>query len=181
MFRTILALVGGLLTGFCLVMLGHLLTFLVFPMPANLNWEDQDAMAAYIATMPDSAFLLVLLSHALGPLGGGCVAALIAKRGKVLHALVVGLFFFIGGLENLREYPRQPLWVKIADPAMYLPVALAAGWFVARATTAQSTKPKQGPMEISYDIPEDKGGHGDAGIKAKEDQLKIYSEPPPPS
>jgi hypothetical protein len=91
--------------------------------------------------MPDSAFVLVLLSHAMGPLGGGFVAAWIAGRAKVIHALVVGAFFLVGGVMNLMELPQHPLWFRFADPLMYLPVAYVAGMLAPRGKFPAKTGP----------------------------------------
>jgi hypothetical protein len=181
MIRTILALVGGILAGFCLVMLGEFVLAFVYPPPANLNTNDPQAMADYMATMPDSAFLLVLLSQIGGAFGGGFVAALIAKRGKILHAAVVGVISLLAGVVNLLMLPKHPLWFMIADSLLYIPAACAGGFLAVQLAGAKPSKPKRNPLEISYEIPDDKGGQGDTAIKTEQNQLKIYSEPPPPS
>jgi hypothetical protein len=125
--RSILAVVVGIVVGGALMLLGHAASMLIFPWPKDVDLYDREAVAAYIATMPDSAFVLAFLSHAMAPLGGGFVAAWIAGRAKVIHALIVGAFFLVGGVMNLFDLPQHPLWFRFADPLMYLPVAYVAG------------------------------------------------------
>jgi hypothetical protein len=109
---------------------------LVFPWPKDVDMYDQEAVARHLATLPDSAWVLVVLSHAMGPLGGGFVAAWIAGRAKVIHALIVGAFFLAGGIMNLFDIPQHPFWFTIADPLMYLPIAYVAGMLAPRARQA---------------------------------------------
>jgi hypothetical protein len=131
--RSVLALVVGMIVGAALITLGHFLSMLVFPPPAGLDLKDPQAFAEYVGKMPDSAWVLVILSHAMGPLGGGFVAAWIAGRAKVIHALIVGAFFLVGGIINLNNVPHPP-WFAYADLLMYLPVAFVAGMLAPRRT-----------------------------------------------
>jgi hypothetical protein len=133
--RSIAAVVGGIIVGVVLITLAHFLSMFVYPLPAGFDWNDKEAVADYLSKMPASAWVLVVLSHAMGPLGGGFVAAWIASRAKVIHALIVGAFFLAGGIMNLNELPH-PDWFGYADPLMYLPVALVAG-FLAPGRKAQ--------------------------------------------
>jgi len=152
MIRTILALVLGLIVGFVLVMGGEMVSYVVFPPPANLDMNDSEALRQYMETLPPSAFLLVLLSHFMGSFGSGFTAAMLAKRGKVIHALVMGVLFLITGIMNLRALPH-PLWFMIVDPIIFLPAALAGAMLVARPTGAKPSPPAQDPLEISYEPP----------------------------
>jgi hypothetical protein len=145
MIRSILAVVVGCVVGGALMMLGHLLSMLAFPWPKDVDMFDQEAVARHLATLPDSAWVLALLSHAMGPLGGGFVAAWIANRAKVIHALIVGAFFLAGGVMDLFNIPQHPFWFGIADPLMYMPVAYLAGMLGARVRppVSRATVPDQ--------------------------------------
>ncbi len=134
MIRSVLAVAAGILVGIGLIFLGHFLSSFVFPLPEGLDWKDEAALDAHMATMPTGAFVLVLLSHAMGPFGGGFVAALIARRGKVICALIVGVFFLAGGVMELAH--PHPLWYGVAEALIYLPAAYAGALLAPRPRVA---------------------------------------------
>jgi hypothetical protein len=134
MVRSILAVLAGIVVGIALILLGHFLSSFIYPMPPGLDWKDHEAVAAWVATLPDSAFVLVLLSHALGPLGGGFVAAWIGRRARLVHALIVGAFFLVGGIMDLQDLPH-PHWYAVAEYLIYLPAACAGALLAPRKST----------------------------------------------
>jgi len=67
------------------------------------------------------------LAHALGTLVGAFLAALIAATHKMKFALLIGIFFLIGGTVNVFLLP-SPTWFTIVDLAgAYIPMAWIAG------------------------------------------------------
>jgi hypothetical protein len=125
MVRSILAVLAGIAVGIALIFFGHFLWWFIFPPPPGLDWNDQEAVAVHASTLPDSAFVLVLLTQAMGPLGGGFVAAWrIARRARVVHGLIVGAFFLVVGIVET-SYLAHPHWFTYAEALMYLPAAYA--------------------------------------------------------
>ena len=68
-------------------------------------------------------FITPLLAHSLGSLTGGFVAAWIAPINKLLIAIMIGVFFMIGGVVMVFQLP-SPIWFNIIDLTLaYLPMA----------------------------------------------------------
>jgi hypothetical protein len=117
--RSVLAVVAGLVLGSALMMGIEVLNSVIYSLPT-----DPEALKASLSSLPTGALLVVLLGWTLAPLVGGFVAAWIARRAPLVHALVVGLFFLAGGIAMLRQLPH-PLWFAILGVAVFLPAACA--------------------------------------------------------
>ncbi len=124
MLRSIGSVVAGVVAGGLLVALVEKLGHLVYPPPEGLDSKDLEAMKEFVATLPVGAFLFVLLAWAVGSLGGGWLAAKIAARKPLVHALIVGGVLMIGGILTLVTIPH-PLWFTIVGVLVFLPAACA--------------------------------------------------------
>ena len=129
MGRKILATLAGLATGFVVIMLLETVSHKLYPPPPGLDLKDPAALKALIASMPLTAFLLVLLAYALASLLGGLVATLVAGRRATGPALVVGGVLMAGGVANVVMIPH-PAWFVAASLALYLPLAYAGARLV---------------------------------------------------
>tara|TARA_Y100001978_G_C23617023_1_gene396499 strand:- start:592 stop:942 length:351 start_codon:yes stop_codon:yes gene_type:complete len=68
-------------------------------------------------------FIIPLLAHSLGSLTGGFVSAWMAPINKLLIAIMIGMFFMIGGAVMVFELP-SPIWFNVIDLTFaYLPMA----------------------------------------------------------
>ena len=94
--------------------------------------RDPASVAAFVATLPASALLLVLSGWVLGALVGGYVAARIARKPR--PALVVGIVIEIGVIANAVMIPH-PLWMTIAGVLLPVPAA----WLGARLATRRAS------------------------------------------
>lgn len=73
-------------------------------------------------------FPFPFLAHALGTLASAFIAAKITAQRKLLAALVVGAFFFAGGVMAARMIPA-PGWFTAADLiCAYFPFAWLGHW-----------------------------------------------------
>lgn len=61
-----------------------------------------------------SFFVLPFLGHAIGTLVGAIVAALISPNHKFKMAMVIGVWFLIGGIIN-ELMIKSPVWYTIVD------------------------------------------------------------------
>jgi hypothetical protein len=126
MGRSILAiLLGAVLAGvviFAVESAGHL----VYPPPEGLDFSDREAVRVFIAEAPAGALLLVLVAWAVGTFAGAWLAAWIAKRAQVLHALIIGVLFLAGAVVNMLMIPH-PLWFWIPGVLLFLPSAAMGG------------------------------------------------------
>ena len=133
--RIILGVVGvvaGIFAGMVFMMLLHMASTLIYPLPAGVSFmsqepENQAALQAWFETLPTGAWLLAVLCHGLGCMFGAAVAVLISGRRSIVPAVIVGVFFTIGGVMNLSSVPH-PGWFPLIDLPVYLLLALAAGF-----------------------------------------------------
>ena len=95
--------------------LGHL----VVPAPDGFDPKDPISVAATMAQMSTSAFLMLLLAYLFGPTSGAWIAARLAPSRAFWHAAVVGLFFLVGGLANFSKIPH-PTWFVVAATLAFI-------------------------------------------------------------
>lgn len=122
--RNILAVVAGLIAGsivnMALVNLGPQL----IPPPEGADITSMEGLKATMHLMQPKHFLMPFLGHALGTLAGAALAAYIASSHKMRVAMIVALFFLLGGLSMVFMMP-SPMWFSAADLGLaYLPM----GW-----------------------------------------------------
>ena len=128
----IVAVIVGWVVG-CLANLGiGMVNVMMFPLPDGmtftdmLNPDNKQAIVDWIASLPQTAFILVLVAHLSQAFLGGFIAALIAKRNMMCVAMVIGVLTLIAGLINMMTIPA-PVWLWIEMP-LYLVVA----WWAAK-------------------------------------------------
>jgi hypothetical protein len=133
MIRNVIAVLVGLFVGMAANMAVVQLNLLMFPLPEGVSWTDDAELIAWIETLPQSAFVLVLVAHLAQSFCGGLIAGFIAKRNVMQIAMTVGILTSIGGLVNLLRIPA-PFWFWIELP-LYLIVAWAGAKIVLRIRT----------------------------------------------
>lgn len=117
--RSLLAVVVGAVIAFGLIAAVQLVSTRMYPMPAGLDPANREAMSNYIATLPVGAFLMVLLSYALGGLGGGFAAAKLAPKARFTHAGVIAILLIAASALNLMSF-SHPVWFWVANIAVVL-------------------------------------------------------------
>jgi hypothetical protein len=132
MGRTIAAAVVGVVAAWVTIMLAEFASAPLHPAPAGFDLRDPAAVAAFVATLPVAALLLVLAGWVVGALVGGHVAARIGRTAR--PAWVVGLVIVAGVIANAVMIPH-PLWLTIAGVLLPLPAALLGARFARRRIT----------------------------------------------
>lgn len=116
--RSILAVIGGMLVAFVAIIVIESIGVKLYPPPPGLNPTDPESLKALVASMPLAAKLCVLLAYAAGSVAGGWVAARLAPRAKMMHAMIVAALLFGAGLMNLMTIPH-PVWFWVASSGIY--------------------------------------------------------------
>ena len=119
----IFAILTGVVAGAIVMGLLETLSNKLHPLPEGLDPINTEALADHISSLPITAFLLVLIAHALGALTGGFVASKMAKVEKKGTAMYTGLILLLAGVLNLIAVPH-PLWFSIIDVIQFTPMAL---------------------------------------------------------
>ena len=131
------AVIVGLFIGTLCNMGIGMLNILFFPMPADVNWCDEsshEALDAWIKSLPQHAFILVVVAHQSQSFIGAIIAAFIAKRNMMCVAMVVGVLSTIAGLMNLLTI-HGPVWLWLE-----LPLYLASAWIGAKLVIKMRSK-----------------------------------------
>jgi len=134
--RNILAVVTGIIIG-SLVNMGIItISGSVIPPPEGADVTTMEGLKAAMHLFKPINFLFPFLAHAIGTLAGALIAAYIAATHKMTLALVIGLFFMLGGITNILLLP-SPTWFAIVDIAgAYIPMA----WLGATLVKTRSSK-----------------------------------------
>jgi len=123
--KNILAVIAGLILGSAVNMGLIMISGSVIAPPEGADVTTMEGLKESIHLFQPKHFLFPFLAHAMGTLVGAFVAGLIAANNKMTFALVIGVFFLIGGIINTFMLP-SPIWFNILDLlGAYIPMA----WF----------------------------------------------------
>ena len=122
----VLAVIAGIVLGSIANMSLIMISGSVIPPPEGADVTTMEGLTASMHLFEPKHFIMPFLAHAIGTLVGAVVASLIAKSYKMLFALAIGGFFFIGGAMNVFMLPA-PMWFNATDLVLaYVPMAWLA-------------------------------------------------------
>ena len=125
------AVFAGMMVGGVVNMVIVSLSGMLFPAPADTDLADPVQLAAWVASLPPQAFVLVLIAHLGQAFAGGAVVAGLARSHVTALALTIGGLSMLGGLMNLLVMPG-PAWMWVELP-LYFVAAVAGAQLVLRA------------------------------------------------
>ncbi|WP_300026376.1 hypothetical protein [uncultured Maribacter sp.] len=121
--KNILAVVAGVVVGSIVNMGIIMISGSIIPPPEGGDITTMEGLKATMHLFEPKHFIFPFLAHALGTLVGAFVATKIAATRKMLMALVIGLFFLIGGTANIAML-GGPMWFTALDIIVaYMPMA----------------------------------------------------------
>ena len=109
MFRKIAAVLLGVAVAVAIVAAVEALGHAVYPVPADIDFNDPVRFQEYVSGLPAGAFLFVLGSWVLWTLIGGLLACFVARERPFLYAMIVGGAILATTVVNLIIIPH-PLW-----------------------------------------------------------------------
>jgi len=124
--KRLIGVVAGIVVGVLIVAAVEAVGHTVFPPPPGLNMHDPEQLKSLMAKLPIGALLLVVVGWALGPLGGGFVAAKVA--GTLRAALSVGVLLTLAGVWTMVEIPH-PIWMWVLGVLIPVPMAAVGARF----------------------------------------------------
>jgi hypothetical protein len=126
--KNILAVIVGLVAGSAVNMGIIMISGSIIPPPEGAENTTMEGLKASMHLFQPKHFLFPFLAHALGTFVGALLAAIIAANRKMLFALLIGVFFLVGGIVNVLMLP-SPLWFTVVDLVLaYIPMAYFAGF-----------------------------------------------------
>lgn len=129
MLRKIVGIVTGLVVGMIGMMLLHMLSMIIYPLPDGVDVNDPESLGQYIPNMPLGAFIMVWMAHGGGAFIASATCTAIAGSRWYIGAGILGVLFTLAGIANLLMLPH-PLWFAAVDLLAYLPLALLACYLV---------------------------------------------------
>lgn len=92
--------VAGLLIAFVVMMIFEYINSLLYPLPAGLDIGDTEAVQAFTATLPWTAYILVLLGWIVGSFKAGAVTTYLSGERVYKLSLIAGLVLTLLGIAN---------------------------------------------------------------------------------
>lgn len=121
--KNILAVVIGLIIGSAVNMGIIMISSSIIDPPSGADVTTMEGLKESIHLFEPKHFLFPFLAHALGTFAGAFLATLISASHKMKMALLIGIFFLIGGITNIIMLP-SPAWFAVLDlVSAYIPMA----------------------------------------------------------
>jgi len=130
--KNIIAVLTGLLVGSLVNMGIVMISGMVIEPPEGADVTTLEGLKESIHLFQPRHYIMPFLAHAIGTFVGAFLAAWIAANNKSRWALLIGAFFFVGGLSNVFMIP-SPIWFIALDLIVaYFPMAYLAGKMVGK-------------------------------------------------
>jgi len=124
--KNILAVLAGIIIGGAVNMGIIMLSGWVIP-PPGVDTSDMESLKSAMHLFEPRHFIMPFIAHAIGTLVGAFIAAKIAANNKMIFAMVIGIFFLIGGVMSVTMLPA-PMWFNALDLlGAYIPMAWLGG------------------------------------------------------
>lgn len=131
MARSIFAVLIGVVAGAMIVFIVERVGHVLFPAPAGFD----PSVASAVAALPLAAKLSVLAAWFAGALGGGALAALIARRWAPAAWVVAMTILLLAGTSLAAI--AHPLWMAIGAVG----ASLLGGWLAVKLTASRYGPP----------------------------------------
>jgi hypothetical protein len=118
-----LAVACGLVLGSAVNMALIMVSGHVIPPPAGADMTTAEGIRAALPQLEAKHFLFPFIAHAFGSLVGAFIATKIAPLHKLVAALIVGSFFFVGGVMAARMIPAPTWFIALDLVGAYFPFA----------------------------------------------------------
>jgi hypothetical protein len=115
--RRIGAVIAGLIVAWCFVAGAEFFVHRLYPPPPGTNMEDFAQVKKFVASLPATAYVLVLAGWLVATFVGTLVAAKIGRTR--VSAYIVGGILLCAGIANAIMIP-QPIWFSIVSFAIYI-------------------------------------------------------------
>lgn len=122
--RNIIAIIIGLAVGSGFNMGIIMVSGSIIPPPEGVDPTQMDDLVNNIHLFKPKHFIFPFLAHAIGALVGAFLAAKLAAKYHFNLAMIVGLFFLLGGVSSAFMIPA-PSWFIVTDLILaYIPMAV---------------------------------------------------------
>ena len=132
--KNILAVIAGIVIGSIANMLLINIGPSVVPLPAGADVSTMEKLSESMKLFTPVNFIFPFLAHALGTLVGAFIAAKFAASHHLKFAMLIGVFFLIGGIAAVNML-GGPLWFNAVDLLLaYIPMSFLGAAIAGRIT-----------------------------------------------
>lgn len=130
--RNAVAVIAGIIFGGALNMGIIMISGSVIPPPEGADVTTMEGLQDAMHLFQPKHFLMPFIAHALGTLFGAIITAYFVTSDPKKWVLLIGFFFFLGGVSNVVILP-SPVWFSVIDLGLaYIPMALLGASFAKR-------------------------------------------------
>jgi hypothetical protein len=129
--RNILSLIAGLVLGNIVNMFIVMIGPSLIPPPDGTDMTTVEGLKAALPLLKPKHYIMPLLAHGLGTLAGAFLTAKLAISHHKRFAIVIGIFFLVGGIAASMMIPAPTLFIVLDLAVAYLPMAYL-GFLLAR-------------------------------------------------
>lgn len=122
--RNVIAVIIGLVVGFGFNMGIIMVSGSLIPPPEGVDSTQMESLVNNMHLFKPKHFIMPFLAHAVGTLVGAFLAAKLAAKYHFNMAMIIGLFFLLGGVSSAFMLPA-PSWFIVVDLVLaYIPMAV---------------------------------------------------------
>ena len=99
--RWVWPVLAGFVVASVIMVVFEWINHFIFPLPASLEKNDTAAVQAFTASLPWTAYILVLLGWAAGAFEGGCTAAWLAGEKQLGATSVLAVLLVFAGIADM--------------------------------------------------------------------------------
>jgi uncharacterized membrane protein YciS (DUF1049 family) len=122
--------VAGLGTAFFVMMFFEYINSFIYPLPADLDIMNPEAVWAFTASLPWTVYILVFIGFVLGAFKAGSVTTYLAKEETYRLSFLVGILLTLGGIVNSIMIGHDMIFNVIALPMFILFTYLGHKYFL---------------------------------------------------
>src|SRR5687768_14305907 len=124
MARKLGGILLGAIVGYLIVSAIEMLNLMLFKPPAGLDFKDPAALKNFVASLPETAFILVIVAWIVGTFIGVLIATRVARTR--VAGLIVGMLMIGATVSNFYRFPH-PIWaIAVAIAGLLLAIFAAA-------------------------------------------------------
>lgn len=129
--RSFLAVLGGLIIGSVVNMGLIMVSSSIIPPPQGADVTTTEGLKQSMHLFEPKHFIFPFLAHAFGTFAGAYASSRIAINHHFQLAMLVAVFFLIGGIVSVATLP-SPIWFSVTDITLaYYPMGWL-GWKAAK-------------------------------------------------
>jgi hypothetical protein len=111
MIKKILSVVVGIVVAVIVFVIVEQLVHLVYPFPAGLDFQNVEQVNQYLANVPFSYWILVLLGWIVGSVLAGILIKRISRSDELVLPLIAGAVLTLSGLANVFSFQHHAWFV----------------------------------------------------------------------